>query len=354
MNYVAKDIRADSGGLAGSSAAAQKVVNLGLQGGGSHGAFTWGVLDRLLEEERLTFEGVSASSAGAINAVLLADGFAAGGREGAKNSLRRFWRKMSELGGSGIFQPSLIDSADLSFGLDHSPGYLFMEALSYYLSPYQFNPFNYNPLKTLLGETIDFARVREQQDIKLFLTATNVETARVKVFQGKELHAEHVLASSCLPLLMQAVEIDRQYYWDGGFVGHPAIYPLIRECAARDIVVVHITPSERPGVPKTSPAIMNRMQEISFNAAHFREMRSLAYISELVDSGKAEGRRPFVHMIEADDITRSLSPSSRVNSNWKFLLHLHALGRQRAEEWLTGNFAQVGVESTVDLRAKYL
>jgi NTE family protein len=354
MNYVARQERSTGVGLIPVSAVSKKTVNLALQGGGSHGAFTWGVLDRLLEEERLGFEGLTASSAGAINAVVLADGLAAGGREGARTALRRFWRKMSSAAASGFFQPSFIDKADSTFGLDHSPGYKFLEAISYFWSPYQFNPLNYNPMKNLLEEAIDFERVRAQRKVKLFLSATNVETAKVKIFSGEKLQVEHVLASACLPLLMHAVEIDGQYYWDGGFMGNPAIFPLLRECEARDIILVHITPSERPGVPKTSQAIMNRMQEISFNASHLREMRSLAYVTKLIDEGKAEGKRAFLHAIEAEDITRTLSASSRVNGDWNFLLHLYQLGRQRADAWLAENFAQLGVKATVDIQTKYL
>jgi NTE family protein len=188
----------------------------------------------------------------------------------------------------------------------------------------------------------------------LFLSATNVETAKVKIFTDEELHLEHVLASACLPLLMHAVEIDRKHYWDGGFLGNPALFPLLLECEARDIVLVHITPSERPGIPKTSQSIMNRMQEISFNASHMREMRFLAYLTKLIDEGKAERKRIFVHAIEAEDITRNLSASSRLNGDWNFLLHLRELGRQRADEWLAVNFEQLGRKSTVDLQAKYL
>jgi NTE family protein len=202
--------------------AAQKVVNLALQGGGTHGAFTWGVLDRLLDEERIAFEGITASSAGAVNAVVLADGFAAGGRKGAKKALRAFWRKLSQDASNSLFQPSLIDRMSSRQGLDHSPGYVFMEALAHFASPYQLNPFNYNPLKKLIEESVDFERVRKQDAIKLFLSATNVRTAKVKVFSGKELRSEHVLASTCLPLLMQAVEVDGEHYWDGGYAGNPA------------------------------------------------------------------------------------------------------------------------------------
>jgi NTE family protein len=331
-----------------------KVANLALQGGGSHGAFTWGVLDRLLEEERLAFEGITATSAGAVNAVVLADGLAAGGREEAKKALRRYWQKVSEISARTIFTPSFIDKANPSFGLEYSPGYRFMESLTYFASPYQMNPFNYNPLKDLLAETINFERVREQRAVKLFVCATDVQTAKVKVFEGKMLHVEHVLASACLPLMMHAVEIDGEYYWDGGFTGNPAIFPLVYDCEARDIIMVHITPSSRPGVPKTSPEIMNRMQEISFNTSLIREMRTIAYVTRLMDAGHVgEGRRMLIHLVEAEDIIRELAWSSRLNGDWKFLTYLHKMGRLRADKWLKENFDRIGIESTVDLQAKY-
>jgi NTE family protein len=336
------------------SIAAQKVINLALQGGGTHGAFTWGVLDRLLDDERVAFEGITASSAGAVNAVVLVDGFAAGGRKGAKKALRTFWRKLSQDASNSLFQPSLIDRMSKQQGLDHSPGYVFMEALAYFASPYQLNPFNYNPLKKLIDECIDFERVRQQNAIKLFLSATNVRTAKVKVFSGKELRPEHVLASTCLPLLMHAVEVDGEFYWDGGYAGNPAIFPLVYECETPDVLLVHLTPADRPDVPTSSPAIMNRMQEISFNTALIREMRSVAVRNRRIDEGiMPGGKRTFVHVVEAEDIIRDFTASSRLNADWKFLTKLFQDGRARADEWLASNFDRIGIESTVDLAEKY-
>ena len=336
------------------SIAAQKVINLALQGGGTHGAFTWGVLDRLLDEERVSFEGITASSAGAVNAVVLVDGFAAGGRKGAKKALRTFWRKLSQDASNSLFQPSLIDRMSKQQGLNHSPGYVFMEALAYFASPYQLNPFNYNPLKKLIEECVDFERIRQQDAIKLFLSATNVRTAKVKVFSGKELRSEHVLASTCLPLLMHAVEVDGEFYWDGGYAGNPAIFPLVYECETPDVLLVHLTPADRPDVPTSSPAIMNRMQEISFNASLIREMRTIAYLSSLIEAGRVDGgKRAFMHLIEAEDLIRRLSWSSRLNGDWRFLTYLHNKGRARADKWLDANLDRVGVASTVDLYAKY-
>jgi NTE family protein len=336
------------------AAAGQKIVNLALQGGGSHGAFTWGVLDRLLEEERLSFEAITATSAGAMNAVALVDGLAAGGRAGARETLRRFWKKVSELAATSAFRPSMFDKASPGFGLEHSPTFMFVESLTFFASPYQMNPFNFNPLKDLLAEVIDFERVRRQQAVKLFVCATNVETAKVKIFTGKEIGVEHLLASACLPLMMQAVEIDGEHYWDGSFTGNPAIFPLVLYCDAPDIVMVHITPADRPGVPKTSPAIMNRMQEISFNVSLIREMRTIAYLTTFIDAGQLDGgKRVFVHLIEAEDLIRDLSWSSRLNGDWDLLTRLFDLGRSRADEWLKANFDSLGVKSTIDLREKY-
>jgi NTE family protein len=352
MNFGDKE--ADAAEPVSAQAAGQKVINLALQGGGSHGAFTWGVLDRLLEDGRLSFEGVSGTSAGAVNAVVLADGWAAGGPEGARNALRVYWRKVADVSSRGLFKPSPFDKANPDFGLEHSPGWLFMESLAYFMSPYQMNPFNYNPIRDLLAEAIDFERVRKQQAIKLFISATNVETAKVKVFHGKELDVNHVLASTCLPMMMHAVDIDGQHYWDGSFTGNPAIFPLLFECETPDILMVHITPADRPEVPKTSSAIMNRMQEISFNTSLIREMRTIAYITRLIDAGKVDGaKRLLIHLIEAEDLIRKLSWSSRLNGDWDFLTHLFELGRARADKWLATNFDRVGVETTVNLEEKY-
>ena len=316
-----------------------KVVNLALQGGGSHGAFTWGVLDRLLEQDDLQFEGITGTSAGAVNAVVLTDGLAAGGRDGARDALRDYWRKVSALAERGLFRPSLLDKGNPGFGLEYSPGFWFLEPMTYFASPYQMNPFNYNPFKDLLAEAIDFERVRRQTDVKLFLCATDVETAKVKIFAGNELRVEHLLASTCLPLLMQAVEVDGQHYWDGSYAGNPAIYPLVYECETRDILMVHITPAERPGVPTTSPAIMNRMQEISFNTALIREMRMIASYNRLIEQGRMSGgKRMLVHVIEAEEFIRAFSWSSRLNADWDFLLHLHSMGRAPSRSVAGGQF----------------
>jgi NTE family protein len=331
-----------------------KTVNLGLQGGGSHGAFTWGVLDRLLEDDRIAFEGITASSAGAVNAAVLAHGLTQGGREGARASLRTFWKGLSDKASHGMLQPSLLDKVGGNYGLDHSPGYMAFNVMSYFTSPYLYNPLNYNPVRVVLEEIIDFEALRRKPAVKLFLCATNVRTGKVKVFNPAELDVDRVLASTCLPLLMQGVEIDGEVYWDGGFSGNPAIFPLVYECQSRDVVMVHLTPGERPEIPFTSHDIMNRMQEIGFNAALIREMRAVAFINKRLDEGKmVEGKEMLIHVIEAEDVIRELPGSSRLNNSWDFLTHLFEVGRKRADEWLTENFAGLGKASTVDLEEKY-
>jgi NTE family protein len=360
MNFMDKETGA-AGPTSGQAArpasrqaAGQKVVNLALQGGGSHGAFTWGVLDRLLEEERLTLEGITASSAGAVNAVVLAHGLTVGGRQAARNTLRSFWKAFSAKTSHGLMQPSLFDKMSGKYGLDHSPGYLFMDAMMYFTSPYVYNPFNINPLGNLLEETVDFERLRQQSAVKLFLGATNVRTGKVKVFKSEEIGPKQVLASTCLPLLMQPVEIDGEIYWDGGYSGNPVVFPLVYECETRDIVMVHLTPAERPDIPFTSHAIMNRMQEIGFNAALIREMRAVAFINRRLEEGKmTEGKRMLIHVIEAEDVIREFPGSSRLNNSWDFLCHLYEVGRERTGKWLAANFDRLGRESTVDLEEKY-
>jgi NTE family protein len=335
--------------------AAHKTINLALQGGGSHSAFTWGVLDRLLEDERVTFDGITATSAGSVNAVLLVDGLASGGRRAAQDLLKVFWRRMSDLTSSSIIAPSFFDKMNPRFGLEYSPGYVLLDTISRFMSPYQLNPFDLNPLRDLLNEVINFERVRQQKVVKLFLSATHVRSGKITVFTNKEITADHVLASACLPFRMRAPEIGGEYYWDGGFVGNPVIFPVIYGCDSCDVLLVHITPAERAELPTNSQGILSRMEEIIFNAALLREMRVIAQLTKLIDEGQLSGnKRLFVHLIDAEDIITGLSHSSKMNGDWKFLMHLFELGRERAETWLATNFDNLGCKSTLDLQSRYL
>ena len=334
-----------------------KPANLALQGGGTHGAFSWGVLERLLEEPGFDIEGVSATSAGAMNAVVLAHGLTIGGREGAKQALANFWGRVGEMAKTSFLQPSWYDRLTQNHRLELSPSYYFFDMLSRIFSPYQMNPLNYNPLRSVIERTVDFAGLRRRSAIKLFLCATNVRTGKVRVFTNDEVSVECVLASACLPFLQQAVEVDGEYFWDGGYMGNPALFPLIYGCESRDIVVVHINPTERRQLPRTAQEIINRINEISFNSSLFREMRAIAFVSKLIDDGKiTDGslKRMLIHAIEADDVMERLGPASMLNADWGFLTHLRDTGRERADRWLKVHLPMVGIESSVDVRTKYL
>ena len=334
-----------------------RVANLALQGGGTHGAFTWGVLDRLLKEPRFEIEGISATSAGAINAVVLAHGLTVGGREGAIAALADFWQRVATAAERSGLQPPWYDPARRNRALEYSPALVFFDLMSRVLSPYQFNPCNYNPLKSLLEEVVDFEGLRRRCAIKLFLCATNVRTGKVRVFSNEDICVTRVLASACVPLLSQAVEIDGEYFWDGGYMGNPALFPLIYGCKSPDIIVIHVNPTERLEIPRTAQEIINRINEISFNSSLFREMRAIAFVTRLIDEGKVTDgslKRILIHAIEADDVMQGLGPMSQLNADRRFLTHLHDIGQARAARWLEVHLDAVGVESTVDVRAKYL
>jgi len=337
--------------------AAVKTVNLALQGGGAHGAFAWGVLDRLLEDDRIGVEGISACSAGAMNAVVLAYGLTEGGREGARTALANFWRRISHSSMFSPLQPTAWDRLTHNHALESSPAFLAFDLMTRLLSPYEFNPFNLNPLRDVLAESVDFERLRAGCAAKLFLSATNVCSGKVKVFTNPEISVDAVLASACLPFMFQAVEIDGEHYWDGGYMGNPAIYPLIYNCDSADVVIVHINPISRDSVPRSARDILNRINEISFNSSLMREMRAVAFVTRLIDEGQVcDGnlKRMNIHAIAAEDFMRDLSVSSKLNPDWEFLTHLRDVGRAQAETWLAAAFDRIGRESSVDLREAYL
>ncbi len=334
-----------------------KTVNLALQGGGTHGAFVWGVLDRLLEDERLTFEGISACSAGAMNAVVLAYGLTEGGREGAKKALADFWRRISHSALMSPLQPTLLDRLTHSHLMENSPAFVAFDLITRLLSPYQLNPANYNPLRSIFEQTVNFDRLREDCATKLFLSATNVYTGKIKVFENRELSADAVLASACLPSLFQAVEIDSELYWDGGYMGNPALFPLIYNCDSPDIVILHVNPITRCEEPRTAQEILTRINEISFNSSLIREMRAIAFVTKLIDEGQVKPgalKRMLIHAIEADGLMCKLSASSKFNADWEFLTNLRDIGRESASRWLSEHFDNLNVESSIDVRTKYL
>lgn len=327
-------------------------VNVALQGGGSHGAFSWGVLDRLLEDGRLDFAAVSGTSAGAMNAAVLADGMVRGGKEGARERLDTFWRAVAR---KGRFSPVQRMPWDVAFGnwsVDRSPGYLWFDWMSRIVSPYFSNPLNINPLREVVEREIDFDNVRACPVMRVFVSATNVETGKLRVFRTDEIDRDVVMASACLPRIFQAVEIAGVPYWDGGYGGNPAIYPFFSANHVEDVLLVQINPVERSGAPRTAQEIQNRIDEITFNAALLREFRAIAFVRELIAAGRLpreEYRDIRMHRIDADEALRGLSASSKINAEWAFLEYLRDLGRTAAEDWLAENFEAVGRTPTLDL-----
>ncbi len=335
---------------------ALKTINLALQGGGAHGAFAWGVLDKLLEDGRLGFEAITATSAGAMNATVMAYGLTEGGPEGARRALTNFWRRVSHAAAMGPLQASPWDRLTHNHSLDASPAFVMFDLMSRMFSPYQFNPANWNPLRKVLEESVDFDRLRANGTVKLFLSATNVRSGKVRIFNTCDVTPDVVLASACLPFMFQAVEIEGEPYWDGGYMGNPALYPLIYNCDSRDVVIVHINPLMREGTPKTAQEILNRINEISFNSSLMREMRVIHFVTKLIDDRKVpegEMKRMLIHSISDDSMMRSLSVTSKLNADWEFLTHLRDIGRARAEAWLGETFERIGSETTIDF-ATYL
>jgi NTE family protein len=335
----------------------KKHVGIALQGGGAHGAFTWGVLDRLLEEDALIAEAMCGTSAGAVNAVTCAYGLHLGGPLKAKELLEKLWRKIA-LGGSYLFQPGIFDKAYSNGDIYNSPGYMMFNAVSQVLSPYNFNPFNYNPLRDILNDLIDFKDLHLYNKKKLFICATNVKTNRAKIFTNKDITVDSVLASACLPFLFQAVEIEGEYYWDGGYMGNPPIFPLITNTDISDIVLVKINSININSVPTTARDIADRVNEISFNSSLINEMKLIHYRNELIRNGilkvdNKTNREIFVHTISGYDALSQLSYSSKMNISWEFLLELKAKGRAIAENWLKTDYSQVGLKSTFDVEEHF-
>lgn len=339
----------------------RKPINLALQGGGAHGAFAWGVADALLEDDRLRLNAITATSAGAMNAVVIACGYRQGGAEGARALLERFWHGVSEIGGPfGVPDWEAWDAVPFAKQAREMATHFAVEVGMASLSPYQFNPLNLNPLRDVLERVVDFGALHEAREVKLFVSATNVRTGKVAVFENEVITADHVLASACLPQLFQAVEIDGEAYWDGGFMGNPSLWPLFYETEVEDLVVVHINPVRREEIPKTVAAIDNRVNEISFNAALLKEMRAVAFVQKLLREGWVREDRAAelsdirFHSIRADEALADLSLASKYDTDYRFLLELRDRGREAARAWLAAHWDDLGTRGTVDLHAEFL
>jgi len=332
-------------------------INLALQGGGAHGAFTWGVLDRIFELDLFEIEGIVGTSAGAMNAAVVAYGLAHDGPEGARAKLHEFWSAISEEAKKGPMQPSLIDQMFSPGNMDFSPMWIMADSLSKMFSPYQLNPLNLNPLRDTLASVVDFDWLCHVTKLKLFLCATDCMNGKIHVFKGEEISVDAVLASACLPFLFQAVEIDGHYYWDGGYMGNPPLYPLIYGTETSDILICQINPIQIEELPTTAQAIMDRINTLSFNSSLMREMRIIDFVGRLIDDGhldKERYKQLNIHVVEAEAEMRNLNVSSKLNANWDFLMHLFEIGRSKADAWVEAHLDKVGKESSIDIAEKYL
>ena len=346
-----------SSGKKPGKTAGSKPISLALQGGGAHGAFTWGVIDQIVEDGRLTIDAISGTSAGAMNAVVFADGWLHSGADGARAGLERFWRSVSSDGRLNSTQRRIFD-AFLGVSTFDSFGWVdfWTNFIRSQVSPYDFNPLNINPLKDFLEDEIDFGRVRACKDVRLFITATNVESGKAKVFKSPELTADHVMASACLPTLFQAVEIEGVPYWDGGYMGNPALYPLFAGTGADDILLVQINPVERKGTPTTPEDIRNRLNEITFNATLLRELRAIDFVVRLIEQGKlstGEYKKILMHRIALSEALHDIEASSKLDSQWKFFVTLKDAGRAAARAWLVEHYDDIGRRATIDLRKEF-
>ncbi|WP_113910806.1 patatin-like phospholipase family protein [Roseovarius dicentrarchi] len=325
-----------------------KRINLALQGGGAHGAFTWGVLDRLLDEDRLEVSAISGTSAGALNGAALKAGHVAGGREGARENLNWLWAQMGAV--HDLRMPAWM-AASIPGAISAAMEYAMPLPISDTVSPYDYGPFYSNPLRRVV-ERFAYDKVCAEDAPRLFVGATNVRTGKIRIFQGDEIAADPLLASACLPTLFQAIEIDGEAYWDGGYTGNPALFPLFERDLPDDIVIVNINPLERPDLPRSAQEISNRVNEISFNSSLLREMRAINFVQRLLDNGTVpEGamKRLHVHMIADDKLMSELSVATKMLPNPFLLNQLKEAGRVAADKFLEAHWDDLGVRSSTDL-----
>jgi NTE family protein len=334
-----------------------KRINLALQGGGSHGAFAWGVLNRILEDDHLIIDAISGTSVGSVNAAVLIDGYMKDGKPGAIKALENFWRQIATREAFSPFRRTPIEKKHQGWNLDHSLGYQVIENMLNLFSPYALNPLNYNPLHDLLAETLSIVDLQACSIIKLFVTATRVHNGHARVFKCEEITVDVLMASACLPQIFQAVEIDGEPYWDGGYVGNPSLWPLIYKAKTPDILLVQLNPVWRKETPKTVIEIDNRLNEISFNASLIAELRAISFVSKLLKEGRLDlehYKDIHFHMIDKPDELLKLNASSKFNCEWEFLCYLRDLGYQTTETWLKENFHKIGKESSVSIHETFL
>jgi NTE family protein len=340
-----------------------KTISLALQGGGSHGAFTWGVLDALLEDGRLDIDGISGTSAGAMNAMALGQGFALAQhtkatkgvapdpREAAREALAKFWGEVVQMGAASSMQRSMMD---VWLGGWRMAGQSLPQSM---LSPYHANPLDINPLRRLVEKLFDFDRIGKIAGPRIFISATHVKTGKAEIFSGKRLTSASLMASACLPMLFQAVEVEGEHYWDGGYSGNPAMHPLIYRCHASDVVLVQINPLARNSVPTDGTEIMERINELTFNASLLAQMRSIDFVNRMIDRGHMDTeryRKVLLHRVDGGEALEAFPPSTKTSADGVTIGKLHALGRECAQRWLKMRFNDLGEKTTIDIARDYL
>lgn len=342
----------------GKSKGSKKRVSIAVQGGGSHGAFSWGVLDRLLEDGRFEIDGMTGTSAGGMNAIAVIQGLMKGGAQEARDELRKFWTAISESGKhSSLNNRGPIDKMMGKYTMYNSPGFVVFDYLSRMFSPYELNPMQVDPLKDVIMKLFDFDALRKFKGAKAYLCATHVFSGRLRVFSLDEMRPECLLATACLPTIHNAVLVDDEYYWDGGFIGNPVFFPLIYNCEATDIIFLPLNPTIREKLPTTSREIADRLNEITNNASVVREMRAISFITDLIDQGKLDPKttkRFNLHVIEDEDAFQELGWSSKLNTEWEFLTFLFEKGRAAADTWIRKNYDKVGKESTAPIKEHFV
>jgi NTE family protein len=334
-----------------SNTAPRKRVNLALQGGGAHGAFTWGVLDAFLEDGRLDVVALSGTSAGAMNAVAFADGLREGGIAGARRQLERFWRGASVDGDLTEDQRKAVGLA-LGFWDPFKVRDTWADALADKFSPYDLNPLDINPLREVVGREIDFAAVRESEGPKLFIAATNVYTGKVRIFRRPELTIDMLMASACLPTIFKAVDIDGVPYWDGGYMGNPVLFPFFTETDCQDVILVQINPIERRETPHSVRDILSRLDEITFNAPLLQEFRAIDFVARLIEAGRLDGthyKQIRTHLVASDKLMK-FGARSKMDADYDFFLELFAIGREAGGNFLRENFEAIGSHATLDVK----
>lgn len=342
------------------SATNKKTINLALQGGGAHGAFAWGVLDKLLEDGRLDIEGLCATSAGTMNACAYSYGMMKGGPELAREKLHEFWWNIHEAGQKYNPVKRMPWEKMISWNMDHSIAFFMFDSLVRTFSPYQLNPLDINPLRDVLEQTVDFEELKACECTKMFISTTHVRTGKVRVFENENVTLDVAMASACLPFLFKAVEIDGEDYWDGGYMGNPALFPLFYNTDSRDVMIIHINPVERDDTPTGAPEIMNRINEISFNSSLLKELRAIAFVKKLIENNmikdqyKEDFKDILVHSIRADKAMAEFSVASKFDSDWDFLTMLRDKGRETMQTWLDEHYDCIGVQDTVNLHEEFL